>query len=506
VALVAALMALLLVAPAIAETDFGEQVAGQRVYDHTGALTAEQVASIEQQAAAVADAGSPTIVYLQSRDTSYDNTVDDARALMDQWDIQSQPDAHDGVVIFFNLKPDDVAHGNYTVVAGKALLDGNVPQRELNRTANLMRPYLEDGDIAAAIGVGLSTIEQDLREGPPPPPPPSTIERLADDVAGGAISVLNVLSLLVAAAAGWVITRAFPKRRTSNLPVVPAAYPPDALSPAIAGALVNGSVTDANIAATILDLAARGALAIEPEPGAKKKVQIRLIDESLVHPGFEQLVWQGMTKQADTSGIIVGKRLSKIRSDWGDIRKALTADLIERGWLDARAGDKRKPFYIGAAVLFVVAFVAAIIAAIASSPWPFIAILLIGTAACVAVVVGSMIPSTTEAGDEIAAPWRGYRRYLKSAGRNPQADLDLDTAIPIAVSLGVGNALDKRLKAASASGYLPVWLGGSQSEGGWAGAGFYPYWIAFNSTVAPTASSSTSTGASAGSGAAGGSF
>jgi hypothetical protein len=309
-----------------------------------------------------------------------------------------------------------------------------------------------------------------------------------------------------AAAAGWAIARAYPKRRTSNLPVVPAAYPPDALPPAIAGALVNGSVSDANIAATILDLAARGALAIEPEPGAKKKIQIRLIDASLVDPGFEQLVWQGMAEQADATGIIVGKRLNKIRSGWGDIRKALTADLIGRGWLDAEAGDKRKPFYIGAAALFVFAVIAAIIAAIASSPWPFIAILLIGTAACVAIVAGSSIPGTTELGDEISAPWRGYRRYLKSAGRNPQADLDLDTAIPIAVSLGVGNALDKRLKAASASGYLPVWLGGSQSEGGWAGAGFYPYWIAFNTTVAPTASSTTSTGASAGSGSAGGSF
>ncbi len=496
------LLALLFITTAIAQSDFGQPVPGQRVYDRAGVLSAEQIASLEQRAAAVEDAGAPAFVYLQARETNVDETIDDARGLMDEWDVQSATGARDGVVIFFNLEPDDLEHGDYAVVAGESLIEGNVPQRELDRITDQMQPLLEDADIAGAIGLALDAIERDLRDGPPPPPPPSTIERFSDNVADGAFSILNIIAVGIAAVAGWFLVRAFPTRRKSHAPVVEATYPPNDTLPALAGALVTGSVTDANISATLLDLAARGALAVEPD--GKKKVRIRLIDGSVVRPGYETSIWSAFEQQADADGVVTGKQIGKVRSAWGGIRTMIDADMVERGWFDPNASRKRMPFYVAALGLFAIGMAAFIITAIAESFWGLGAAGLLGVAAVLAISVGMSIPTTTPDGDEAAASWRGYKRYLKSAGKNPQADLDFDTAMPYAVALGAGSALDKRLKAASADGYLPVWLGGSQADNAWA-TGFYPYWIAFNSSVSPT-SVSTSPGASSGSGASGGSF
>lgn len=500
---IALLLSLLLVIGVAAQSDFGQPVPGQRVYDRAGALSAEQIASLEQRAAAAEDAGAPAFIFLQARDTDYDATVDDARNLMDEWDIQSAPEARDGVVIFFNLQPDDLAHGDYSVVAGASLIDGNIPQRELDRITDQMQPLLEDGDIGGAIALALDIIERDLREGPPPPPPPSTIERFSDDIAGGVFSILNIIAVAVTAAAAWLIAQAFPKRRASNAPVHPATAPPDNLPPALAGALVTGSVTDANIAATILDLAARGALAIEPD--GKNKVRVHLLDESLVRTGFEQGVWRAFAQRADAERIVSGKQLGESRKDWGNIREVIKREMLARGWFDPDAGEQRTPFYIAAVGLLALAIVAIIFAAIAESLFALVAVVALFITAIAAFGAAVSIPSTSSAGDEAAAPWRGYQRYLKSSRKNPQVDLDLDTAVPYAVALGASGDLDKRLKTASADGYLPAWLGGSQADGAWT-AGFYPYWIAFNSSVAPTSTSTTSTGASAGSGASGGSF
>ena len=467
-ALVALLALVALPAGALA-ADFGQPVAGQRVYDRTGALEAGDVARIEERAAAVEQAGSPVVVFLQARDTDYDQTVVDGRDLMEQWDVQSAPDARDGVVIFFNLQPDNLEHGTYAVIAGKTLIDGSVPQYELDRIAADMRPLLGDGDIAGAIVLALERIERDLTLGPPPPPEPSAAERFADDVAGSPFSILNALSVALSAVAGWLLVQRIPTRRTSDAPVAPATFPPSDLPPALAGSLVAGSVGDTAIGATLLDLTARGALAIEPE--GKKKIQMRLLDESLVRSGYERLIWDALAGQAEPDGVITDKRLGKVRSKWGDVRAAIRAELVERGWFDTGAGERRKPFWIAAAVL--------------------------GT---VAIILAAMIPNTTPEGDEVAAPWRGYQRYLKSAGKNPQVDIDLDTAVPYALALSAGQSFSKRLKEASAAGYLPAWMGGPAASGAYAN-GFYPYWVAFNSSVAPSSS-----GAGGGSGASGGSF
>src|SRR5690606_2035845 len=130
------LVALLLTAATAqsAAAEYGEPVPGQHVYDTTDLLTPEEIADLEARAAAVEAAGAPIVVYLQARDASQSETEADARALMDAWDVQSAPGAHDGVVMFFNLRPGNLRRGQVFIYAGEKHFDGgNLPESELQR-------------------------------------------------------------------------------------------------------------------------------------------------------------------------------------------------------------------------------------------------------------------------------------------------------------------------------------------------------------------------------------
>src|SRR5262245_37209461 len=79
---------------------FGDRVSSQHVYDRAGILTPAEIADLETRAVAVERAGAPTVVYLQARDASRDETIQDGRDLMQAWNIESSSGARDGVVVF----------------------------------------------------------------------------------------------------------------------------------------------------------------------------------------------------------------------------------------------------------------------------------------------------------------------------------------------------------------------------------------------------------------------
>lgn len=163
----ALLMLIVGINPAVAD-DFGNPAQGQNVYDRTGILTPEELAMLEQRAAAVQNAGAPVVVYLRAQEADFDETLEHSRDLMESWDVQSGPDARDGVVIFLNLEPDDLHHGQLAVVAGETHFDGgNLPQYELDRITSVMREILGEEETAAGIATGLEMIAGSLTIGPP---------------------------------------------------------------------------------------------------------------------------------------------------------------------------------------------------------------------------------------------------------------------------------------------------------------------------------------------------
>lgn len=492
-------------ATVLAAPDFGERIAGQHVYDHTGVLTADEKADLERRAGTVEQAGAPVVVYLQTRKANYQQTEQDAADLMESWDIQSAPGAHDGLVIFLNLNPGDLKHGQFSMFAGaKHFQNGSLPESELKRISDqAVLPKLKSGDIAGGIGAALDASAQSLISGPPPPTPLSPAEQAAADVSSGPVSLLNVLAVLLGAILTLPIYRTWRNRPASAAPAVPTTMLPGDLAPALAGTLVAGRTNSSQLEATILDLARRGALAVEP--AGKKKVQVRLLDPSAIQVEFEARVWDALQRQAGPDQVISSNALTKVRSHWQPATDALREELEARGWFDPAIKARRRPLYLTGAVAILLAVLAVVVTAIGHQPWGIIGVGVLGIIGFVSLIYGGTMREATAAGEAEAAPWRGYKAGLEAAKRDTARTVDLDQAMPYAVAFGIAASLNKRLEAAGERGYTPVWLGRNMDSAAWNG-NFYPYWVAFHTSTAPPSSSGSAGGAAAGGGGAGGGF
>lgn len=298
-----------------AAENFGTPEAGRRIYDQSGTLSAAEVRELESRAAAVAQAGAPVIVYLRAQDADYDDTERDARELMEAWDVQSAPDARDGVVLFLNLQPGDTKHGQVALFAGERhYKNGNLPERELRRIfEDEMQPALKDGQLAAGIGAGLGAIARSLTVGPAPVPPPSALQRTAGTIAR---LPLNLLAILGTVGAVLLATRVWQSRPALLSAGTPTTTRPSDLSPALAGALVAGRLNVAQLAeATLLDLARRGALAVESV--GQKSMQVRPLNAAVATTPPERALWATLAGAADAAGIVSAKALGRLQSKWG---------------------------------------------------------------------------------------------------------------------------------------------------------------------------------------------
>ncbi|MPZ14213.1 MAG: DUF2207 domain-containing protein [Chloroflexi bacterium] len=488
--------------------EYGSRNRGQHVYDRAGALSSAEIGELELHAEMVERAGAPVVVYLQTRDADYDETEDDARNLMATWDVQSSTDARDGFVIFLNIDPDDKQHGQVALFAGQTHYDdGRLPEYELRRIfEDVMLPSLVDGQLAEGIRAGLNAASDSLTLGPPPPPPPSAAEQT---VAALAREPLAVLSLLALSSVALVVIRSHRTRPKSHGIVAAIADPPGDLAPASVGALVRRHVGHEQAEATILELARRGALVLEPS-GREKKVQVRLIDARVPHGDYEQHIWRALSGSAAEQDVVSDERVGKILV--GEVRKsadeALRAELRDRGWYDSRVGARRRPLItagVAALLVAVAGFVAAIVGdELLSLVW----VGLLFAAGIVSLAFAAELPETTQAGEDAAAPWHAYLAGLESAREDDDSSANLDDAVPYAVATGATGALKKRLEAASDRGYSPLWFGRSKSSQDWSG-GFYPYWIWFHTSITPAGASGGNAvggGASVGGGGAGGRF
>jgi uncharacterized membrane protein YgcG len=479
-------------------------VAGHYIYDCTGVLTPSETAYLETQAAAVVQAGAPTVVYLQVRAATAEQTLQDAIDLMNRWNVESRPGAHDGFVMFFNVQPGNLRHGQVALYAGaKHFQHGNLPQSELDRIrVDVMTPLLSQGHTAEGIAAGLQMVAHDLRYGPPPIP---AYQQVAASL--GSIPFI-VLGLLFAALVALFLLRLLrePPPSSSHDEVGGMQLPasPGELPPGMAGALLGGRVGDAEVEGTVLDFARRSLLAMEPS--GKNKVEIHLLGNSNTVPtlgGYEKDTWESLVRLAgDQQGTISGNELTHLRQDWGEIRRELRRELVERGWYDPEAASlKRRPLYILGTLGMVGAAIAVLLVVLSHEWWAAIGGALFLAAGLAAYIQGYGVPDTTVEGEIAAAPWRAYRASVTAREYEP----NLDTDLPYIVALGLVNKLAPRLKAASERGYSPSWFrgGGNQEEReGWhtATIGFYPYWVAFHASAAPASAS----GGYAGGGAAAG--
>jgi uncharacterized membrane protein YgcG len=480
----------------------------RRVYDETGSsLTTEQQAQLEVQIADLEASGANVIVYVRALDATPSETLDQVEALQQAWVARTNADQDTAVAILINRNPNDSNDARAGIFVGKSFNEGNVPESEQRAIVDkALIPPLRDGDVYGSFSDGLRRLENSILNGPPR----GAFEKWAE---GAGDSWFPWVNTALAAVGGVGAALLFRQRQHLGRPdLPPTTARPGNLTPALASALVGGGPQSSAFPATLVDLAGRGAVSVEPESEggtfSQPKIHVRLRNGDLVRDEIEAVVWSQLEKKA-RMGVVSSKDLARIAADSGDRDKALDNQMVIAGWKDERAGSRKLGLGLIAALALGLAVFAVVVAAVGEAWWATVGAAALAIVAVLGIVNLTRYSSLSLAGQEAALPWKAYRDGLKEAMDDETASLDMDAVLPDVLAMNQGSALDKRLKDASATGSgLRIFQSTLEgSSGAYAGSTF-PYWVAFNASVtAPSSSSSSGTvsggGAGGGSGAAG---
>lgn len=489
-------------APAAAqdENDFGRLQAGQRVYDRTGSsLTATQREGLQRRLDAL-PGNADAIVYVRELDADPDDTLDQVEELQQAWVRATGADEDTAVAFLVNRQPGARDEARAGVYAGSTFDDGNVPEGEQEDIVDeALIPPLRDGDVDRSLIAGIDRLGSSIRTGPPQ----SAFDVWAKDAGGSWLPIVGLgLALLGLALAGVLWGR----RARADVTRMPATTSrPGDLSPALGGALVAGSPQASAIPAVVLDLAARGALAIEleKEPGklSEGRVGVRLRDRGPVRGAIEQQVWHELEQRA-ADGVVTGKELEDLSGKSGPVREVVREQMREREWLEPGARGRQAWLGVLSAVALVL-FVFALAVIAAGPVLMLLAVVPLGALVLLAFVACAAYPRLSAVGLAAAAPWKAYRDGLKAAAKDDERPLDLDAVLPDAIAMELGARLKKRLDAATTEGAgLRAFAGTDAAMVG----GVVP-WAAFSGSFSSSsgASSTVSGGGAGGGGGAAGS-
>jgi uncharacterized membrane protein YgcG len=476
--------------------------------DTAGVFSDDERAEIEDAINRVESAGASTVVYLRLFHSETDRAIEDGQRLMEEWSVESHHGARDGLVMNFNLEPDDPNRGEFGIVAGEAHYDGGVlPRSRLDNIRNEMIELLGEDRMADAIVLGLDMAANYLDSGPPEP---TALETFVEGIASGPFSLINALSVAMAGFLGVIGWRLWQGRpRAGNGHEVTTVTPPSNLHPALAGALVQGKVGNSQVEALMLDLAQNGAIALEPDESRwSKRVRVRILNQRRAFTAFELELLRILATRAGDDQVLDQNALTRAQSRCDSVQDLIKNDLVKAGWFDPEAGRKSVPLWITASVALAAGLSVIIVPlAVLDEGWALIGggmLLLVG-----AILFGmaASYPYKTVEGERQAAPWRGYRNGLKAAAREDYGIVDLEEAFPFIVSMGLTGDFHKHLDTASKAGYVPAWIVAAGHQQRAMADNWFLYWGAFHGSMNPSSSGSGGAGgAASGSGGSGGRF
>lgn len=270
--------------------------ADQRLVDTAGALSPSQAGDVRARLETLASAGTDPVVVVREREATAEQALEQVEDLQQAWVEATGADQDVAVAVLVDLAPPG-GTPRVGVYVGRALREGALPDDVLRDVVADAREPVRDGDVHRGLVVALDRLEAAVRAGPPEP---SAAERAADRAAATWLP----WTLLTAAAAGLVVTL----RTFSGRPRVERTWPrptrqrPDALPPALGASLALGSPAPSTVPAVVVDLAGRGALAVEreeplPERGSGT-VGVRLLDRPRTADPVEAAVWDALAEHA----------------------------------------------------------------------------------------------------------------------------------------------------------------------------------------------------------------
>lgn len=266
-------------------------------------------------------------------------------------------------------------------------------------------------------------------------------------------SILLALLLLFAgplAAAGWWYYKARTVSGASGDVPKYLKSPPGDLPPAMAGVLLDGKTRPRHLVATLIDLAAKGAINIYPDRA------IGLEDDGQQARDYNLYgVDQGKAAQSHESilygkifGYVGGKKrqLSAVRKtvfmSVPELENQINLEIAQSGYFaeEAQAARRQYMAFGGAGVLMSIVL-ALLLVLIFSSLTYAVALpclsLAVGAAAFIA--AGYALPKTTAKGAEALARWQAFKRFIndmnaKAAERHRSA---FDRLLPYAITFGL---------------------------------------------------------------------
>jgi hypothetical protein len=256
---------------------------------------------------------------------------------------------------------------------------------------------------------------------------------------------------------------------TSKVPKY-IAKPPSRLTPAVAGALLDGKAGPRHIMATLLDLAAKGALNVYPaaenefdeDSDAKKEPAFSLygVDQEKAVQPYESTLY------GKTFGYMGARerKLADIRRtlymSTPEMKTQIDLEIAKAGYFTDEAQVARRQYaaFGGAGVL--IAIVLALIMAVVFSGLTFLA-----ACPCLSLVIVSLAviglgfakSNKTEKGAKEAAKWEAFKRYMAdiTPKRAAKARPVFARLLPYAVAFGVEKPMIESFVAANTA--TPKW-------------------------------------------------
>ena len=290
--------------------------------------------------------------------------------------------------------------------------------------------------------------------------------------------VLLLIAGLLTAVGGGVALYAlwFTKGRDPAVGLV-AEYipePPNDLRPGAVGVLLDETFHSRDVVATVLDLAGRGVMRMDPATaeGTAGHYTFTLLDHQQTLRSYEQIVLDmifGPGAKAETEKPMP-QVAGTLATRNGEIEDAFYQNLVEHAYfLESPEKTRNRWEKLFKAIPVIVGLVVVGIVVVTGA-WSNFAFFPIFVGIALMVLSGSLarsMPRKTVAGAESAAKWRAFRNYLDDI--DDQKDLAESRAIfekylPYAVALGLAESWTQKFA------YIPVqtpqWYGGGSLGGG----------------------------------------
>jgi uncharacterized protein (TIGR04222 family) len=252
------------------------------------------------------------------------------------------------------------------------------------------------------------------------------------------------------------------------------AEPPDGLSPGAAGTLIDEKVQVHDVLATVLDLARRGAIAINESGkeeglfglGAGFTHEFELKDPAVADRPFERKlldVMFGVGAQPGKKTSMTGFRTNYTR-DQKEIAEGMYDELVDNGYFAASPEASRQRWSALAFILPALAVGAAFVLmwlSGGSSGWIAFVIVAAVLVAIFGMAIAQNMPVKTMKGAEATAKWRAFRRYLDDIDQreNLQESRDIfEKYLPYAVAFGLEKSFVNKFAAAETP--MPGWFEG----------------------------------------------